>query len=251
MTLLVLAGTSEARHIAAGLAAARVPAVASLAGVTRRPEKLPLDTRVGGFGGADGFRTYLAAARITAVLDATHPFAERITNRTATICAQMEIPYAQVLRPAWTPKPDDLWTPIASPAEAYAHLPKGAQVFIATGRQSLEAYGSLSGRRVFVRIVDPPTAGLPFENGEFIIARPPFPIEREVELFRSLGVTHLIAKNAGGRGGRSKLEAAKVLGLPVLLIERPPMPELQGPLSVRFDTVQDALIWAAKLRVSV
>ena len=133
MTVLLLAGTGEAKRIAWGLADARVKVVASLAGTTRNPEPLPLPTRVDGFGGEDGFRAYVADNQITAVLDATHPFAHQITDRTARICADLELPYAQVLRPPWEPQDGDTWIGIGTPADAANHIPDTAVVFLATG----------------------------------------------------------------------------------------------------------------------
>ena len=241
MTVLLLAGTQEAKRIAWGLADSRIKVVASLAGATRDPDPLPLPTRVGGFGGEDGFRTYVAETNITAVLDATHPFAHQITDRTARICTELGVAYAQVLRPPWTPEKGDNWTEISKPADAAAHIPQEAAVFLATGRQTIPEYANLEGRRVMARLIDAPTEPFPFAGGEYVIGRPPFKQEREEALFKALHVTHLVAKNAGGQGGRAKLDAARVLGLPVLLLKRPAMPD-----AVRVDNVQDALRWVTR-----
>ncbi len=242
MTLLLLAGTGEAKRMAWGLVDSRLPVVASLAGATRDPEPLPVATRIGGFGGADGFVAYLQDAGITAVLDATHPFATRITDRTAAICAERGIPYLQFLRPAWLPGPGDDWTTILAEAEAAAHIPRGATVFLGTGRQTLERFANLEGRRVICRQIDPPTAPFPFEGGEYLIGRPPFPVADEEKLFRQLGIDVLVVKNAGGAASATKLTAARNLGLPVLMIARPPMPD-----APRVDTVAAALDWVRGL----
>ncbi len=242
MTLLLLAGTNEAKQIAWGLTDVGIPVLASLAGATRHPEPLPVPTRIGGFGGEDGFRQEVSSRGITAVLDATHPFAADISNRTARICAELGLPYGQVVRAPWTPEFGDNWINISTPEAAQKHLPLDAVVFLATGRQTLGQYCNLEGRKLLVRVIDPPTAPLPFEGGEFIIGRPPFSVENEVALFRSLGVTHLVVKNAGGSGGRAKLDAARLLGLPVLLIQRPPNPDVR-----QFTTAQEAVSWATKL----
>ena len=225
MTLLLLAGTGEARRIAWALADSGVPVVASLAGATRAPEPLPVPTRVGGFGGAAGFCAYLAEAGITAVIDATHPFASAISQRTARICAELRLPYLYVNRPAWVPGPADRWTAIAREEDAAKLIPPGATVFLATGRQTLERFAGLEGRRVICRQIDPPTAPFPFEGGEFCIGRPPFSVAREVALFTELGVEWLVVKNSGGSESRSKLDAAAELGLPVLMLKRPVPPE--------------------------
>lgn len=240
--ILLLAGTNEAKRIAWGLSDTGVSVMASLAGATRHPEALPVPTRIGGFGGEEAFRAYLRAEGVRAVLDATHPFAQAITDRTARVCGDLDVPYAQVLRPEWTPQQGDNWTRIASPAQAAELIPEDAVVFLATGRQTLAEYHGLEGRRVLARMIDPPTEPFPFDGGEFVIGRPPFKQSNEENLFVALGVTHLVVKNAGGVNGRAKLDAARVLGLPVLLLDRPTMPDCR-----RLSTVQEALDWVAAL----
>ena len=242
MTLLLLAGTTEARQIAWELSTKGIRAIASLAGVTRSPDPLPLPTRVGGFGGEAGFGAFVNAQGISAVIDATHPFASRITDRTARICADISIPYLQVLRPVWLPYPEDRWIDIATEQDAAAHIPAGSTVFLATGRQTLDRFSGLQGSRVLCRQIDPPAAPFPFEGGEFIIGRPPFSLERELDLFTALGVDWLVVKNAGGTESRTKLVAARQLGIPVLLLRRPPMPD-----APRVATVQAALDWVRSL----
>jgi len=243
MTLLLLAGTGEAREIAAALAARGVPAVASLAGATRSPDLPGLPLRVGGFGGEAGFRDYLAAAAITAVLDATHPFASRISTRTSRICRELSISYCQFLRPEWTPGTGDRWQVVPGEAEVGRLIAPGATVFLATGPQRLDRFAGLGhAGRLICRRIDPPRAPFPFANGEFLIGRPPFTEEDEARLFRGLGIDWLVTKNAGGAGGWPKLAAARALGLPVAMIARPPQPE--GP---RVASVAAALDWVTAL----
>ncbi len=240
MTLLILGGTGEARQIADRLQGH--DAVISLAGATRAPAAQSLPTRIGGFGGADGFRAYLQEAGITAVLDATHPFAHRITMRTASICQSLGLPYVQFLRPPWTPEAGDNWTQIASETEAAAHIPEGSVVFLGTGRQTLDRFANLTGREVICRQIDPPDKPFPFAGGRFLVGRPPFSVADEVALFTALGVQYLVVKNAGGAASGTKLTAARQLGIPVLMIARPP----QGDWPV-VATVEAALAWVKAL----
>ena len=240
MTLLLLAGTGDARQIAKGLAGGDV--IASLAGATRGPAPLPIPTRVGGFGGESGFRDFLDENGITAVLDATHPYAHRITERSARICAELGLPFLQFLRAGWVAAPGDQWTEIAREEDAAALIPEGATVFLGTGRQTLERFANLTGRRVICRQIDPPEGPFPFPGGEFLIGRPPFSVEDEVALFDRLGVDWLVVKNAGGAASGTKLTAARQLSIPVLMIARPPVGDW---LAVA--TVDDALDWVRKL----
>ncbi len=240
MTLLLLGGTGEARRIADRLRGQ--DAMISLAGATRMPQAQALPARVGGFGGAEGFCSFLKEAGITAVLDATHPYAHRITERTARLCAAAQIPYLQFLRTPWVPEPGDNWTEIASEAEAARHIPQGAVVFLGTGRQTLERFSNLEGRAVICRQIDPPDKPFPFPGGRYLVGRPPFSVEDEVALFQRLGVDVLVVKNAGGAASRTKLTAARQLGIPVLMIARP----AQGNWPV-VETVEAALAWVEAL----
>ncbi|MFN3663505.1 cobalt-precorrin-6A reductase [Yoonia sp.] len=239
MTLLLLAGTGEARAIAVALQGRDV--IASLAGVTREPEPLAVPVRQGGFGGETEFRAFLAEAGIHAVLDATHPYAARITARSAAVCAALGVPFCQVLRPAWVPEAGDLWTEIATEADAAAHIPLGATVFLGTGRQSLPGFANLAGRRVICRQIDPPEGPFPFAGGEFLVGRPPFSVADETALFRRLGVDWLVVKNAGGQASATKLTAARALGIPVLMLARPAPGDWH-----RVETVTAALDWVGR-----
>ncbi|WP_341365664.1 cobalt-precorrin-6A reductase [Yoonia sp. BS5-3] len=237
MTLLLLAGTGDARRIAGQLAGQDV--IASLAGATRQPEPLPVTTRRGGFGGAAEFERFLQQNAITAVLDATHPYASGITARTMQICRAQGIPFLQYLRPGWTPEPGDNWTDIRAEQEAAAHIPPGATVFLGTGRQSLAGFANLQGRDVICRQIDPPEGPFPFAGGRFLVGRPPFSVEDEVALFTELKIDWLIVKNAGGAASRTKLTAANQLGIPVLMLARPPLGDWP-----QVSTVAAAVDWA-------
>jgi len=241
--LLLMAGTAEARIIATGLAEAEIPAIASLAGVTRDPKDLPIKVRRGGFGGAAAFETFLDENAIRAIIDATHPFASRITMRTADIAQRRGMPYLQVLRPAWHAEPGDNWTQIDREQDAAKHIADGATVFLATGRQTLPGFANLSGCALICRQIDAPDGPFPFPNGRFLVGRPPFSVADELALFRKLGVDWLIVKNAGGTANRTKLTAAAQLGIPVLMIRRPPQPD-----ALQVETAAGALKWACGLK---
>ncbi|PIE14799.1 MAG: precorrin-6A reductase [Proteobacteria bacterium] len=222
MKLLILAGTAEARELAARLPGHDV--LLSLAGSTRRPQDLPAPVRIGGFGGAQGQRDFLRAGGFDAVIDATHPFAARIGPRSAAICAELGLPYLRLLRPSWPLEPG--WHAVASEAEVGAALagllPEGGPVFFATGPQSFAAISLPPEIHPIVRRVDPPDA--PLAGGEWLVARPPFSRAEEVATLRNCGARALVCKNAGGAAGRAKLEAARELSLPVVMIERPAAP---------------------------
>ncbi|MBL4751155.1 MAG: cobalt-precorrin-6A reductase [Amylibacter sp.] len=224
MTLLVLAGTSDARQLLEGLQGADV--IASLAGVTRSPADLPVTTRKGGFGGVVGFRDYLVENGIKGVVDATHPFASKMTQTAAIVCAELGLPHIILQRPEWVASVGDDWHFVDSVAETATIIPVGSTVFLGTGRQTLAGFSCLEGRKLLARVIDPPQKPVLAEfQGDFLIGTPPFSIAEEVALFRDKGIEWLVVKNAGGQNSRSKLDAARELGLPVVMINRPKLPD--------------------------
>jgi len=239
MKLLLLAGTSQARRLAEQLVTeARIDVIASLSGATREPATLPVPMRVGGFGGDKDQEGYIVINGFDAVVDATHPFASRISHRTYDICRRLNVPYLQLLRPGWSAGAGDDWTWVESGLEAAAHIPPGSVVFLATGRQTLHEFRNLPGRHLICRQIDPPEGAFPFENGEYLVGRPPFSVEDEIALFRARAVTWLVVKNAGGDLSRTKLDAARALGIPVLMINRP-----EQPAGEKAATVAAAMQW--------
>lgn len=237
MTVLVLAGTSDARQLLEELQGADV--IASLAGVTRSPADLPAKTRKGGFGGADGFLDYLIENAIKGVVDATHPFASKMTHTAAMVCAELDLPHIILQRPEWVASVNDDWYFVDNVAETAAIIPVGATVFLGTGRQTLAEFSCLEGRKLLARVIDPPQKPVLAEfNGDFLIGTPPFSITEEVALFRDKGIEWLVVKNAGGQNSRSKLDAARELGLPVVMINRPELPDAHV-----VGTVDEALKW--------
>lgn len=236
MTLLVLAGTSDARSVLEGLQG--VDVIASLSGATRAPAELPAQTRIGGFGGVEGFRDYLKANGIMGVVDATHPFAAKMSRTAATVCQELGLPHIILQRPEWLAAQDDTWYFVDRVAEVADIIPMDTTVFLGTGRQTLPEFSCLSGRHLLARVIDPPKNPFPFENGEFLVGTPPFTIAEEVALFLEKGIDWMVVKNAGGAKSRSKLDAARELGIPVAMINRPELPD-----AIVVETVKDALKW--------
>lgn len=219
MKLLLLAGTAEARVLAHRLAERPEYAVtASLAGATAAPRTLPVPTRVGGFGGAAGLAAWLRAEGIDALIDATHPFAQRMPWNAAQAAAEAGLPRLRVLRPGWGADPAHREFP--NLGAAFDALPAGAHVLATVGRLKSGAIPWRRECRYWLRSIDPP-GPLP-DNVSPIVARPPFPVEEEAALMRRLRITHLITKDAGG--DRAKLDAAGMLGIAVHMVARPPQP---------------------------
>ncbi len=222
--VLLLAGTAEARAISRGMAAAGVQAIASLAGSTRDPAPLGVPTRVGGFGGADALEVFLDAERLDAIVDATHPFAEVMPRRAACVAAASGRPYLRVLRRGWTAGRNDRWSHVAAAEAVAGAVPAGARIFLATGPSRLDRLAGLAGRPILCRRIEATAAPFPWPGGRWVVGRPPFTVEAESHLFVRHGIDWLVTKNSGGAAGSAKLTAARLLGLGVVMIDRPPPP---------------------------
>ncbi|MCY4179658.1 MAG: cobalt-precorrin-6A reductase [Litoreibacter sp.] len=238
MRVLLLAGTGEAMQLAQALVDQGHQVLASLAGATRTPRPLPCETRVGGFGGADGFLQVLSEYEPDLVLDATHPFAHRISNRTIKICGAENVPYLQLLRPKWKADVSRQIFEVGNASAAREMTEEGARVFLATGRQTLQDFTNFQDCTLICRQIDPPDAPFPFPNGKYLIGRPPFSVQDEIALFKEEKIDILIVKNAGGAASYSKIEAAQELGIRTLMLARPEMSE-----APRVETVEEALEW--------
>ena len=200
-------------------------AVFSYAGRTDTPVEQPLPTRIGGFGGAEGLAGYLRTERITHVVDATHPFAAQMSRNAISACKDTATPLCAFERVPWQAGDGDDWTHVPDLAAAVAALPEEpACIFLAIGRQNLGAFAAKPWHRYILRLVDAPQGKLPLPDAEAVIARGPFSEEGDRKLLKSRRVNLIVAKNSGGTGARAKLDAARNLGLPVILIDRPSLP---------------------------
>ncbi len=223
--ILILGGTTEASRLARLLADAGMEAVFSYAGRTEAPVAQPLPTRIGGFGGPEGLARYLRSEHISHVVDATHPFAAQMSRNALAACAEAGVPLVVLERAPWQAGAGDRWTHVPDMAGAVAALPEQpARVFLAIGKLHLAEFAVRPQHHYLLRLVDPPGA-LPLPDAHAVIARGPFDLAGDLALLRDHRISHIVAKNAGGMGARAKLDAARQLGLPVILIDRPALPK--------------------------
>lgn len=240
MRVLLLGGTTEASELAHAFAAAGVDAVFSYAGRTAAPVAQPLPQRVGGFGGVQGLCDYLMAGGFTHVVDATHPFAAVMSGNAVAACVALGLPLVAFERAPWTPGPGDRWQAVPDLSAAAAALPADPScVFLAIGRQHLAAFAAAPQHAYVLRLVDPPEGALPMPRARVVVARGPFDAAGDIALMRGHGVQIVVAKNAGGTGALAKLDAARALHLPVILIDRPRLPP--RPLAASVDQVMARL----------
>ncbi|MDN3520049.1 cobalt-precorrin-6A reductase [Halomonas ramblicola] len=239
MRVLILGGTSEASALASALAERSIPALFSYAGRVTTPKPQPLPTRVGGFGGVAGLATFLADNRITHLVDATHPFAERMSHHAVSAAQRRGVRCLALTRPPWAPMAGDRWQSVAGVEAAVEALSGPPQrVLLAIGRQHLAAFAAQPQHHYLLRLVDRPEAPPPLPRHSVTLDRGPFTLDGDLTLLREHGVERLVCKNAGGAGAVAKLAAARRLGLPVVMIERPAPPPRREAHSI-----EEVLAW--------
>ncbi len=229
MTLLILGGTLEARRLAEALGDR---AVLSLAGSTKAPVLTP--HRCGGFGGAEGLAQYMQRENITALIDATHPFAAGISHNAVRAAARTGLPLLRLSRPAWPLDP--AWQMVDNLVLAAEALPTGARVLLTVGSRSLQPFIPRADVWFLTRSIEPAAQNPP--QGLSLLQRPPFSLADEISLMQDHKISHLVSKNSGGRATGAKLEAAKALNIRVIMVNRP-----QLPAALEVATVAQALNW--------
>jgi precorrin-6A/cobalt-precorrin-6A reductase len=237
---LVLGGTSEGFALGQALAGREdIRAVNSLAGRTADPRLPPGETRIGGFGGAEGLAAFIGERNIGAVVDATHPFSATMGWNAAAACRSRGVPLLRLDRPAWQPAPGDDWHQVDDWLEA-AHFvaANSRRVLLAVGRRELDAFAAVDGVWFLVRSVGPPQPMPAFDEADLLLARGPFDLQGERELLTARQIDTIVCRNSGGAASEAKLEAARELGVRVVIRRRPARPELPTVASVA-----DAVTW--------
>jgi precorrin-6A/cobalt-precorrin-6A reductase len=221
--ILVLGGSSEASALARLLAARPdVEATLSLAGRTARPAREPIAMRSGGFGGVEGLIDYLRIHDVDAVIDATHPFAARMSRNAEEACERLGLPLVALTRAAWEPVAGDHWIEVADAEGAVSALGAAPRrVFLTVGRLSLPAFTAAPLHHYLIRTIDPPKEVEAFPHRELVLARPPFTLDGEERLMREKRIELVVSKNSGGEATYAKIAAARRLHLPVVMIRRP------------------------------
>jgi precorrin-6A/cobalt-precorrin-6A reductase len=243
-SVLILGGTGEAAALAS---AARdrfgeaIVVTTSLAGRTPRPGPIPGRVRSGGFGGPSGLAAYLGRHRIDRLIDATHPFATGISRAARLACETTGVPRLTLLRPPWRHHPNDRWLEVDGMAEAAAVVGRIAKrAWLTIGAGEIAAFTALAGVHFLVRLVEPPSRPLPLRRCEVIVGRGPFTLAEERHRLQRHAIDVLVCKASGGAATEAKLVAARELGLPVVMLRRPP-PEP----GTAVETIAAALEWLA------
>ena len=223
MRILILGGTTEATVLIRAIQGREdLSPILSLAGRTQKPLIPSVPFRIGGFGGVEGLRAYIHDQEIDVVIDATHPFAAQMSANAAAACRAVEIPLAAYTRPPWSEQAGDKWTRVESVPDAVAALGSmSRRVFLTIGGVQLAAFTAAPHHHYIIRSIDPPQAVTFLPSHRLILARGPFRVDEEIALMRQERIDVLVTKNSGAAAIQPKIAAARQLGLPVIMIDRP------------------------------
>ncbi|HEV2504715.1 MAG TPA: cobalt-precorrin-6A reductase [Mesorhizobium sp.] len=232
--ILILGGTIEARQLAGRLAARPdVDLTLSLAGRTENPVAQQVPTRVGGFGGAEGLAAYLEGIKADLLIDATHPYAARISDNAAEAARLTGVPILALRRPGWERQQGDRWTEVNDAANAAVALGRTARrVFLALGRQDVGVFEAAAQHHYLLRSVDPVEPPLGVPHVDYLLARGPFDEADERRLLIEHGIDVIVSKNSGGEATYGKIAAARALGIEVVMIRRPVLPAVPSAAGI-------------------
>ncbi|SOE09313.1 precorrin-6A reductase [Hoeflea halophila] len=221
-TILILGGTREAADLATDLVAAnpRARIITSLAGRTREPAPLAGEVRTGGFGGVDGLVHYLHETGVTRLIDATHPFARQISANAVKAARLAGVPLDIRTRKPWERQPGDSWIEVETLEAARDAIPPRARVLLTLGSQHIGLFANREDVHFVVRMIDPPETILALPDHALVLGRPADTAAAETMLLIAHRITHIVCRNSGGQAAYAKIEAARQLGLPVIMVGR-------------------------------
>ncbi|OBQ18202.1 MAG: cobalt-precorrin-6X reductase [Anabaena sp. WA113] len=226
LRVLILGGIGDAVELAIKIAnIPGIEVITSLAGRTREPANLPGNVRTGGFGGVRGLTNYLREMQIDLLIDATHPFANQISENAAAATQEVGIPRLMVIRPPWEKLEDDDWLEVEDNlAAATALANRAKRVFLTIGRQEIGTFAHLQEIWFLMRMIDPPNTDVIIPPGLILCDRGPFNLENEQEILLKYNIDTIVSKNSGGNATYPKIIAARKLGIKVVMVNRPPVP---------------------------
>ena len=219
--ILLLGGTHEARKLATELASQGHDVTTSLAGRTKEPIPLDGTVRIGGFGGVENMVQWMSEHKIEKLIDATHPFATKISANAKIAANMANIPLERYTRRPWQKTSEDHWIDAINIEEVCNLIPKDARVLLALGSQHISSFSTRTDVFFLIRMIDKPKTPLPFENYALHLGRPSSNWKREAEILKEYAITHIVCRNSGGKATYAKIEAARNLCLPVIIISQP------------------------------
>jgi precorrin-6A/cobalt-precorrin-6A reductase len=238
--ILILGGTAEARQLAGRLAGrASLDITLSLAGRTASPAAQPVPVRIGGFGGAAGLADYLVAERIDALIDATHPYANVISANAVEAARRSGVPLIALWRPPWIAVSGDRWIDVGNVGDAVRAIGQTPRrVFVALGRNELKPLRDAPQHYYLIRSVDPVDPPLPLPHVGYVTGRGPFGESDDNALMTEHRIDVVVAKNSGGTATYGKIAVARMLGIDVIMLRRPPASD-----DAAVETIDGVIAW--------
>lgn len=220
--LLILGGTSEGIELAKQDYGPEMHVTYSIAGLVRTP-RLACDVIAGGFKKHGGLTSYLKSNDIAAVLDATHPYAVNISSQARKSAEGLSIPYWRFERPPWQKQDGDAWFEFEEINELVGSISNFKNVLLTAGQFEKKTLDRLTlnlGQKQYLRTLIQPELDIP-DTTTWIQGIGPFDLESELSLLRRYDIDALVTKNSGGSATAAKLQAARIEGLPVFILNRP------------------------------
>ncbi len=217
-----MGGTGEARNLSFLIKKANLKAVISYSGAVSKTNKQPLPKRTGGFGGANGLAKYIIEEKITHLVDATHPFANQISENAILAAKETQVHFVALERDAWKPKRVDQWTKVKDIEDAIQLLDGPRErIFLAIGRHEVKKFETKKHHFYLLRIIENTPVNFDTPSFEIIYDKGPFKYKNDKMLLLKYNITKIITKNSGGLGAKAKLDVARDLNIPIIMIDRP------------------------------
>jgi len=225
MKLLLLGGTADGRCLAEVLHQHNINITYSIAGLVRMPQ-VACHVVSGGFSALGGLEHFIVEEKINAIVDATHPYAQNISIKAASAAKACHIPYWRFHRQEWQAQAEDDWLFVNHWQAALPVLAKKRSILLTAGQfeqELIDHLGNHSQQQQLLRTAVAPKAVLP-PTMKWLKAIGPFVYKDELALMQAHKIDALVSKNSGGDSTVAKLQAARTLAVPVIMLQRPSLP---------------------------
>lgn len=231
--IVIFAGTTEGRLLAERLAASGVEVTACVAteyGEKLIPEQPCLQVHSGRMD-AEKMTDFLQQKMPYLVVDATHPYAQVVSETVKKVCEELHMEYVRLLRPAGAALPADERIHFVQNAKAAAELAEqmSGNIFLTTGSKELAVFIQIISdfSRLYARVLSTEETfeickELGFEGKQLICMQGPFSEDLNRAMYAHVDAKILVTKESGDVGGFSdKMQAALALGMQCIVIQRP------------------------------
>ena len=237
--ILIIGGTQEGNKLANYFKEHNLEYIISYAGVVEEVYKKKFKKRVGGFGGKIGIFNFIKQNKITHVIDASHPFSQKISLNTYNVCKSYNIPIITYTRKPWFERKNDNWIKVGDFNESADYLKGEAKnVFLAIGKKNLQVFKKYPQHCYLLRVINNQDINNLFPNQKCIAYNSKLNVEEEIKILKKYKIEVIVSKNSGGNLAYNKIIAARKLKIPVVIISRP-----KSLRSKKIYTLESLLEW--------